>query len=185
MKIDDFVLSIIVDIDQIEQKFQEAVTPPEITVFMTRALIRRFQQEYHGFVFSQHVSKDVMTFCGHPVRVCVGPCLEYSISVKHGTFNERGGRSMRDYISREAAIEATCESCSENGFCKGVCADTDAIRSIPAADVAEVRRGRWKPIKPYNNTYMGFECSECGAKFQGIHMDNYCGNCGAKMEEQT
>ena len=51
-----------------------------------------------------------------------------------------------------------------------------------AADVRENKRGHWIPVKPYNNTYVGFECPECGAQFQGPHMDNYCGNCGARME---
>ena len=45
----------------------------------------------------------------------------------------------------------------------------------------EVKTGRWIPVKPYNNTYLGFKCSLCGAQFQGIGTDNYCGNCGARM----
>lgn len=94
---------------------------------------------------------------------------------------------MSDYISREAALTELCRGCSLHSnkpdfFCgETSCGKYNRIKAIPAADVREVVRGKWKPIKPYNNTYMGFECSECGAQFQGIHMDNFCGNCGAEM----
>lgn len=92
---------------------------------------------------------------------------------------------MTDYISREAFIKQLQEKYEylpKEVFFPGMKTALEIARELPAADVQEVKRGKWKPIKPYNNTYMGFECSECGAQFQGIHMDNYCGNCGAKME---
>ena len=47
---------------------------------------------------------------------------------------------MSDFISREAAIEAVCSYCSERGACNGICADTDLIRAIPAADVVERKK---------------------------------------------
>lgn len=53
---------------------------------------------------------------------------------------------------------------------------------FPAADVERIRHGKWRPCKSWNPDYEGFECSECGARFQGTHRDNYCGNCGAKMD---
>lgn len=52
----------------------------------------------------------------------------------------------------------------------------------PAADVVPVRHGHWISCKPYNPAFNGYECSECGAQFQGYRPDNYCGNCGAKMD---
>lgn len=57
------------------------------------------------------------------------------------------------------------------------------LTDIPAADVVEVRHGRWtkellfcKPV-----------CSECGEPCIGLHgydyeLTNYCPNCGAKMD---
>lgn len=60
----------------------------------------------------------------------------------------------------------------------------------PAADVVEVRHGRWVrgdemadyPRVPYNpwETY----CSCCGEIMEQSH-DNFCGNCGAKMDGDT
>ena len=53
------------------------------------------------------------------------------------------------------------------------------------ADVVPVRHGRWKDCKPYNPEFNGYECSECGAKYQGFSPDNYCPNCGAKMDGEA
>lgn len=60
-------------------------------------------------------------------------------------------------------------------------------QSIPAADVEEVRHGRW--IKKYRGNYL---CSVCGAWYRttdeygniidGEMRAKYCEECGAKME---
>ena len=93
---------------------------------------------------------------------------------------------MDEYVKRGSALMELCRGCSLKSadpsfFCGDPCPKYERLRSIPAEDVATIRRGHWKYIKPYNNTYMGFECSECGARFQGISTDNYCGHCGALM----
>ena len=49
------------------------------------------------------------------------------------------------------------------------------IYEMPAADVAPVRHGRWKPF----GRNLG-ECSECG-EVVAIR-NNYCPNCGCKMD---
>ena len=61
------------------------------------------------------------------------------------------------------------------------------IDSIPAADVAPVRHGRWFFKSPN-----GWACSQCDKwglmiDNRGICKSSYCPNCGAKMdlEEQT
>ena len=64
-------------------------------------------------------------------------------------------------------------------------ADVERLLSIPTADVAPVRHGRWMKCKPYNPEFNGYECSECGAKYQGFSPDNYCPNCGAKMDGEA
>lgn len=61
------------------------------------------------------------------------------------------------------------------------------LKTEPAADVQEVRRGRW--IKKYRGNYL---CSVCGAWYRttddygniidGEMTANYCESCGAKME---
>lgn len=57
------------------------------------------------------------------------------------------------------------------------------IDNIPAADVAEVRHGRWEMV-PYNGVY-DMRCSVCGF-CPGIrfYSSNYCPECGAKMGEE-
>ena len=48
----------------------------------------------------------------------------------------------KEYIPREAAMNALCCGCGENGECGTRCAEWNAIASIPAADVVPVR---WIP----------------------------------------
>lgn len=61
------------------------------------------------------------------------------------------------------------------------------IDEAPAADVAEVKRGKW--IKSHwRNSVSCANCSIC--RFEAYHYDfqgvqktyNYCPNCGAKMD---
>ena len=61
----------------------------------------------------------------------------------------------------------------------------ELIDNAPAADVAEVRHGRWE----WNNDDEFFySCSNCGHKAYGNTNEivsglyAYCPNCGAKME---
>ena len=84
---DEIVYRIMYDLDQVEQRFQNDATPPEIVVLMTYHLIERLQAGYHGFILSM---KDGMTptFCGHPIRKCSGDGMEYFISAAHGIIKE-------------------------------------------------------------------------------------------------
>lgn len=50
----------------------------------------------------------------------------------------------------------------------------EVISDFPAADVVEVRHGRWIKYKYFD------ECSECYA--MAILRHNYCPNCGARMD---
>lgn len=95
---------------------------------------------------------------------------------------------MAEYIEREAALMELCRGCSLHGisdsfFCGEPCPKYERITSIPPTDVAPVRHGRWLKCKSYNPEFNGYECSECGAKYQGFSPDNYCPNCGADMKE--
>ena len=54
----------------------------------------------------------------------------------------------------------------------------EMLNTIPAADVAEVKHGKW--IKPTNEPYtMLAKCSVCG--FDLGFITNFCPNCGADM----
>lgn len=93
---------------------------------------------------------------------------------------------MAEYIEREAVLSKLLEY----GIGWGAAKVKGVIQSIPAADVAPVRRGRWKGehkrgsfSHPDSITY---ECSECGYAVYTIygfpHLPNYCPNCGARLE---
>lgn len=88
---------------------------------------------------------------------------------------------MAEYIDREAVLQHKRkmsgtdwggEFWDEAVLCEDIC-------KIPAADVAEVRHGKWIEYKIPN--IIG--CSECD---WGTGVDEksfkYCPNCGAKMD---
>lgn len=74
------------------------------------------------------------------------------------------------YIKREDAQEIVKRT---NGDYAAAFAE---IARLPAADVAEVRHGRWIKYKCFD------ECSECYA--MTILRHNYCPNCGARMDKE-
>ncbi len=97
---------------------------------------------------------------------------------------------MTEYIKRQVAIDAVNRALDREtilfSFVRKVA--ISALKKMPSADVAPVRRGRWLPIVSYNNTY---KCSECGRLLvditDGLNMVAkhypYC-HCGAKMDAQ-
>lgn len=105
---------------------------------------------------------------------------------------------MAEYIEQEATIkrleEVYCVGCnSYNGVRCRACGTGDAIDIIedaPAADVAQVVRGRWEkePSSFWRWTPSGavavarttYRCGLCG---RGTAVkSNYCPNCGAMMD---
>ena len=82
---------------------------------------------------------------------------------------------MSDYINREDTIKAIESETYRHDYLDHV---FDIIEAIPSADVAPVRHGRWKVIDAEEPRRYG--CSEC--KRLSWHMENYCGNCGARMD---
>ena len=116
---------------------------------------------------------------------------------------------MDEYIEREAATNVACNILWKmNDLSTSVMAK--ALNSIPAADVAPVRHGRW--ILEAHDERVNYrwnvtaECSECcdeqkeiwagffpsvppciarGAALvsaESVKLSNYCPNCGAKMD---
>lgn len=91
---------------------------------------------------------------------------------------------MAEYISRENAHALLCQLCIGADICthEGVCNAEKGLANIPAADVAEVRHGKWV----WNGETCCNHCSVCGvgAMWFRIQMEYYyCPNCGAKMDE--
>ena len=127
-----------------------------------------------------------------------------------------GCERMTDYISREAFVEQKrkqyCEDCDrrkgmKNGKYKTLyeigeapcraCGIDDMLNDVedfPAADVREVKRGKWyiSLTEPF-----GAVCDRCGfawsESIDAVKLEPslskietpYCPNCGARMEEQT
>lgn len=58
-----------------------------------------------------------------------------------------------------------------------------AISAIPAADVVEVRHGRWREVENGESGHL-CECSACKEwmLFYYGFVANYCPSCGAKMD---
>lgn len=89
---------------------------------------------------------------------------------------------MKEYIER-AAVEEMLENAqliSDGEYC-GYCTEDVNLGSILAADVAEVRHGRWIDDGV---------CSECGFDamyYKGIPAQvytDYCPSCGARMDKE-
>lgn len=95
---------------------------------------------------------------------------------------------MTEYISREEALnfELEIEAKPEDiqAITKGMALYADYIKSIPAADVVERKKGKWK--KAYlDHEAFGVRptvvyCSEC--HLTGYWEPNFCPNCGAEMK---
>lgn len=85
---------------------------------------------------------------------------------------------MKEYIERAMAfavlVDFPGELSPEN---IGLAVARKAIDALPAADVAEVRHGRWTKHKYFD------ECSECYTMV--ILRYNYCPNCGARMDKEA
>lgn len=102
---------------------------------------------------------------------------------------------MKEYIERAAALDICQKEYEERLRMADYCGDTvawnigGAIKSIPAADVVEVRHGRWGEYEsfPLTSSLNGHPCSECGMHFStlAIPVMKYCPNCGARMDKEA
>lgn len=105
---------------------------------------------------------------------------------------------MKEYIEKEAVLEILKRN--SVGTWRGVPAYPAEIKSaaheignLPAADVAEVRHGRWIDkgwdgdfswqIDGRGSCWRVYECSECQCKTSA--KTDYCPNCGARMDKEN
>ena len=108
---------------------------------------------------------------------------------------------MKEYIEREAAIQALGDEpeiwCERDPVEIQEQNDWNyykhCIEAVPAADVVEVRHGRW-----IFTEYEFFTCSVCGESYyngaestaqaesylNSGHTYKYCPNCGARMDKE-
>lgn len=97
---------------------------------------------------------------------------------------------MAEYIERSDAADYF-EKSKQTMWHKDDVAATLSGKSIPAADVVEVRQGYWKYyecVSSYDGIKSGYACSVCSAfvdeeifDMDEFHKD-FCGACGAKMD---
>ena len=82
---------------------------------------------------------------------------------------------MKEYIEKAAIIDLITRRYEQPELC------TYEINSIPAADVAPVRHGRWIELSRAS------KCSECGFETGRYEPPRrYCPECGARMDgEET
>lgn len=83
------------------------------------------------------------------------------------------------YIEREAAISLarTTPADWENEASVPV----RVLKAIPAADVVEVRHGRW--IDSEEDGHLSI-CGVCNYPVDRFYKTKYCPNCGAKMGDE-
>ena len=102
---------------------------------------------------------------------------------------------MAEYIDREMSLKTIDEyfhiTNPDGEEQIGVLKSRKIIRTLPAADVAPVRHGRWDNIP---NTYMcvagkdgsyhgcATSCSVCHEINPNAYKTKYCPNCGARMD---
>ena len=94
----------------------------------------------------------------------------------------------KEYIEREEALrqiflEAMGHNFDFNAEYREIYMSAKrAIKNTPAADVVEVRHGRWERVIPTKSAAKWstkVSCSQCHG--QGYERYNYCPNCGAYM----
>lgn len=89
-----------------------------------------------------------------------------------------------DYIRREAALDFLIPTYDINISSQDsrIIGDRfeEFLKSIPAADVRPVVRGKWKAHGDCGVT----ECSVCGWSIEECIEFHYCPNCGADMREE-
>lgn len=97
---------------------------------------------------------------------------------------------MTEYIEREELLYEFREIMPDIGVNELADELYNVALNLPAADVAEVKRGKWIEVQKeniWNDIVPVLECSACGKYTVGTRgimtKSNYCPNCGAKMME--
>lgn len=107
----------------------------------------------------------------------------------------------KEYIEREVAKEKITEekefyassmmnpTAYDIGYCNGLTMAFSLLLNTPAADVVEVRHGRWVHNEDYEDWAEKYVCSECNrnAPSDGDYrhgLTDCCPHCGAKMDKE-
>ena len=88
---------------------------------------------------------------------------------------------MKEYIERAAAMESIIGlTIVDPAVAQYANAVYYNLQNLPAADVVEVRHGRWE--NGGNGLYD--TCTACGEEIYLAIPMNYCPNCGARMGKE-
>jgi len=94
---------------------------------------------------------------------------------------------MKEYIERAEALDICQKEYEDRLRMADYCGDTVAldmggvIKGIPAADVAEVRHGRWIDVRG-ESSGLNWKCSLCAKRV--LQKSPCCPNCGARMDKE-
>ena len=108
-----------------------------------------------------------------------------------------GGKAVSKYIDVDVFIKSFREALpglkaqvdpdltpKAYAYLRGGEAIIEDLTKFPAADVVEVRHGRWIEQEKYTFGVM-YDCSICDNRIlDNGHSWNYCPNCGAKMDKE-
>ena len=93
--------------------------------------------------------------------------------------------TMAEYIERDWLYDQMNSTGAEFDIIDAL----EMIENFPAADVVEVRHGKWVHSEieddDWGRTFHKWTCSVCG--YSVAHNptgENYCPNCGAKMDKE-
>ena len=91
---------------------------------------------------------------------------------------------MNKYINVEVAKEYLRHNSFDNPYFRSQACQqaSDALDTVPAADVMEVRHGQWVNEHQEGLGSFSAECSLCGKRTLAYFHYFYCPNCGAKMD---
>lgn len=100
---------------------------------------------------------------------------------------ESEGAGMKEYIEREALLELyqIDGPLNETGRVP-LPVIRQNIMDMPAAEVAEVRHGRWEKFVTASGIISRVRCSVC-AGTQSLKFESmpYCPTCGARMDKEA
>ena len=99
---------------------------------------------------------------------------------------------MAEYIKREDALREICFGCEYEETCDAPCYFAVGVAELPAADVVEVKMGKWEEkevfeAKGHVDELQSAFCPVCKRYHTTPYSDYfthylYCPNCGARME---
>ena len=94
---------------------------------------------------------------------------------------------MAEYIERGAVRKLTLAAALAYGREPNQYVSfLDELENIPAADVAEVRHGRWEKFVTASGIISRVRCSVCtGTQSPKFESMPYCPTCGARMDKEA